>query len=149
MTSTAAASTRSGSTRRATSEHDDLQRAHARECTVRRERTNTPLQALVTMNDPQFFEASVRSPTRRCAAAKNFDERLDLMTERLVARPFDEKERSVAREALRDYMRYYDSIPTTPRRRSASASPRPSRARRSSSRPGQCSRISCSTSTRR
>ncbi len=81
------------------------------ECTVRRERTNTPLQALVTMNDPQFFEAARALAEDAVLSRKEFDQRLDLMTARLLARPFADRERQVAREAHRDYMRYYDAHP--------------------------------------
>ncbi|MFN0164910.1 MAG: DUF1553 domain-containing protein, partial [Bryobacteraceae bacterium] len=91
----------------------DIFNAPTREsCTVRRERTNTPLQALVTMNDPQFVEAA-RSLAQMAlhTARGDVDRQFDFMTGRLIARSFSEKERGVARKAYQDYLRYYDSHP--------------------------------------
>ncbi len=66
---------------------------------VRRERTNTPLQALVVMNDTQFVEASRFLAQRAMReAGDDFDRRLDYVTTRLLSRPFDDAERAVARQ---------------------------------------------------
>jgi hypothetical protein len=81
-------------------------------CTVRRERTNTPLQALVTMNDPQFVEAA-RFLAQKAILEKsdNFDQRLDYMTERILSRRFMGQERLIARNAYNDFQTYYNSNP--------------------------------------
>jgi hypothetical protein len=75
-------------------------------CT-RRERTDTPLQAFVTMNDPQFLEASRRLAERALSSQPTFDARLDLITQALAGRKFSTEERAVVREfeerALKDY----------------------------------------------
>ena len=85
----------------------DIFNAPTREhSTVRRERTNTPLQALVTMNDTQFVEASRHLAQRAMReAGYDFDPRLDYMTTRLLARNFTAPERAVAR---RTYDRFVD-----------------------------------------
>ena len=64
---------------------------------TRRERSNTPLQAFVTMNDPQFVEAARQLATQALAASRKFDARLDGITEPLIARRMTSAERTVMR----------------------------------------------------
>jgi hypothetical protein len=61
-------------------------------CVVRRSRTNTPLQSLVTMNDPTWIEAA-RVLAERCIKGGNSDrERLTMMFRRIVTREPNEAE---------------------------------------------------------
>ncbi|MEO2031731.1 MAG: DUF1553 domain-containing protein, partial [Planctomycetaceae bacterium] len=57
------------------------------QCTVRRERTNTPIQALVLMNDPQFVESARRLAENTMREAEEVRSRADWMFITVLSRP--------------------------------------------------------------
>src|SRR6202012_4296760 len=77
-------------------------------CTVRRDRTDTPLQALVTLNDPQFIEAA-RHLAQTSLESKS--DRLDFMAERLIARPLTASEKKIVNSSLADLLTHYQQQP--------------------------------------
>jgi hypothetical protein len=91
----------------------DIFNAPAREnCCVKRERTNTPLQALVTLNDPQFVEAARALADRALEVAGDTDEsRMKFIAERLLARPFTTDEVAVVKRSLADLSAWYKNHP--------------------------------------
>jgi len=64
-------------------------------CLVARQRTNTPLQALVTLNDEQFVEAARFLAERMLAGADDFAGRLDVGFELCTGRPADDLRREI------------------------------------------------------
>jgi mono/diheme cytochrome c family protein len=91
----------------------DIFNAPSREtCMVRRERTNTPLQALVTLNDPQFVEAARNLAEK--ALKEGGDQpaaRIDYIARRLLARPFSPEELGVVEASLNDLLSHYKAAP--------------------------------------
>jgi len=81
-------------------------------CTVRRERTDTPLQALVTLNDPQFIEAArALAEAALKQAGPSLELCIDYLARRLLSRPFRPQEMSVVSASLDKLSAFYQSHP--------------------------------------
>jgi hypothetical protein len=89
----------------------DVFNAPSREvCTVRRERTNTPLQALVTLNDPQFVEAArILAQRALLEGGDKTATRLDFIAHRLLARPLRKDELPIVEASLNDLTAHYQT----------------------------------------
>ncbi len=91
----------------------DLFNAPSREtCTVRRERTDTPLQALATLNDTQFVEAARILASRAFAETKgDTAATIDRLARRILARPLRPDEFAEVTASFKDMSEFYLSAP--------------------------------------
>jgi hypothetical protein len=76
---------------------------------VRRERTDTPLQALVTLNDVQFIEAARHLATRVLKAQEKDQDRLNELAMIVLARPFRSEELPIVKNSLADLVAHYQA----------------------------------------
>ena len=81
-------------------------------CTIIRESTNTPLQALVTLNDPQFVEASRHLAERLLTLESDDDEsRLAMGFEMVLSRQPNRTELNVLNSRLAEERVFYKNNP--------------------------------------
>jgi len=74
---------------------------------VRRARSNTPLQAFVTMNDTQWVEAARTMAGRAMHAQTGAEARIDMLAMLTLGRRLDAGERAVIAKSLDGFMRYF------------------------------------------
>jgi hypothetical protein len=90
----------------------DIFNAPSREtCCVKRERTNTPLQALVTLNDPQFVEAARLLADRALTAAADDAGRIEFLAGRVLGRPLVAEEAAIVQGSLARLAALYEADP--------------------------------------
>ena len=77
----------------------------------RRPRTNTPLQALVSMNDPQFFEAARKLSERAIKQSSDPEERMEFMAKTLLSRPLGQAELARFIQSKERFASHYQAHP--------------------------------------
>ena len=81
-------------------------------CTVQRERTNTPLQALVLLNDPQFVEAARVLAQRLMVKHPNqLDQQIEDAFRAVTSRFPNEQERALFQELYEEQKTHYQTQP--------------------------------------
>jgi hypothetical protein len=78
---------------------------------LRRERTNTPLQALVTLNDPQMIEAARVLAERAMKTGSDDAARLGVASRRILARPLRDKEAPIVTKIRAGLLSHYQAKP--------------------------------------
>ncbi len=81
------------------------------ECTAERVRSNTPLQALVLLNDPIYVEAARVFAERAVKAATADADRFDWLYRQALSRPVKPAEREVLAELLQKHRAEYQADP--------------------------------------
>ena len=90
----------------------DVFNAPSREvCNVRRERTNTPLQALAAMNDPQLVEAARHLAASSMRQSSDTAVRIDAIARRLLSRPLEAREQEIVERSLSSLSDHYAKLP--------------------------------------
>jgi hypothetical protein len=90
----------------------DIFNAPSREvCTIRRDRTNTPLQALATLNDPQAIEAARHLAASVIATSSEPEVRIDSMAKRVMARSLEPREMEIVNDSLQALSAHFQENP--------------------------------------
>jgi hypothetical protein len=82
-------------------------------CVVRRARTNTPLQALVLLNDPTYVEAARKLAERVMPASANEKARIVLTFRIVLSRLPDDSEQATLEEILGQARKHFTTNPTS------------------------------------
>ena len=80
-------------------------------CQIRRISTNTPLQALVTLNDPVYVEASIAMAIRWSQLGSDEGTRLKSGFQEALARPIDQRELNQLQDLLQRARIHYQNHP--------------------------------------